>query len=401
VLELPSFQELRGTEGQKCTGFFTLSVKKSWKLSTISRSNKLTSRQKIVPLRSSVIYNQRFIHSSSIPRPGETVTMTGKVRRTAATAEVSTGGSLISDAKLKQLYATMVRCRLLTEHAAGLREQPSAYQASIGQEALAAGWVIDLRPSDTIALAPDDSIAGLVKGVPLDEIVAQLYMRRSSANHKQTANGSMHNIIPPSSTPEQFRMVTEVASTNKRNKKGNVVVAFTRAASALDDWKEALELAAKRRLPIIFVVENNPWLQPLPTTLPGPSSNHAGSLATGEEEHLIEHARTHRLPVITVDGNDVVAIYRVACESLERVRQGEGPVLVEGKTYRESGQAKSRPGRRAGRDPLAHMERYLKARKLFTTRWKKQLVDEFSQELDTAIQASIQAARKTQGLASP
>lgn len=310
--------------------------------------------------------------------------MTGRVPRTAAAAEVSAGGSLISDAKLKQLYATMVRCRLLTEHAARLPKQSgSVYHASMGQEAIASGWVIDLRPEDTIALSPDDSIAGLVKGVPLGEIVAQLYRRRSSAKH---TTGFGHNIIPPSSTPEQFRLVTEVASANRRKKKGNVVVAFARAAtSAPADWKHALKRAAKRKLPIVFVVENNPWS----ATRPAPSSNH--SLPIGEEDPLIEHARSHRIPVITVDGNDVVAIYRVAYESLERVRQGDGPVLVEGKVYRESGQTKASHGRHTGRDPLTHMEHYLKARKLFAAHWKSELVDEFAQELDAAIKAARKA----------
>jgi acetoin:2,6-dichlorophenolindophenol oxidoreductase subunit alpha len=343
----------------------------------------------VVPLRSSVIYNQRFIRYSH--GPGETVTMTGRVPRTAAAAEVLTGGSLISDAKLKQLYATMVRCRLLTEHAARLPKQSgSAYHASMGQEAIASGWVTDLRPEDTIALSPDDSIAGLVKGVPLGEIVAQLYRRRST----HAANGLGHNIIPPFSTPEQLRMVTEVASANRRKQKGNVVVAFTRAATtALADWKQVLKLAAKRKLPILFVVENNPWFP----TSPAASSNHVDPLAIGEEDSLIERARSRRIPVITVDGNDVVAIYRVAYESLERVRQGDGPVLVEGKIYRESGQTGARPGWHTGRDPLTHMERYLKARKLFAARWKKQLMDEFSQELDAAIKAARKAQRAAAG----
>jgi TPP-dependent pyruvate/acetoin dehydrogenase alpha subunit len=330
--------------------------------------------------------------------------MTGSVRRAAAGAEVSTGGSLISDAKLKQLYATMVRCRLLTQHAAGRRKQlASLYHASMGQEAIAAGWVIDLRPADTIALAPDDSIARLVRGVPLGEIVAQLYARRSSTNHSQTssANDSAYNIIPPSCTAEQFSVVTEVASANKRKKKGNVVVAFTSmATNAGAHWNEALELAAKRSLPIIFVVENNPWFAPSfnPSLEPslgrsfGPWKEHAGSQAI-DEEGFLQSARSYGLPAITVDGNDVVAVYRVAYESLERVRQGGGPVLVEGRIYRQAGHAKSGPPRRGDRDPLTHMERYLKAKRLFTARWKDQLVLEFSQELDAAIKAARKAHR--------
>src|SRR5271155_2137794 len=99
-------------------------------------------------------------------------------------AGVSTGGSLISDAKLKQLYSTMLQCRLLTERArrAHSRNGSAAfYAASVGQEAIATGCAIDLRPEDTIASHESITsrvIAGLVKGIPLNTTVAELY-----ANH--------------------------------------------------------------------------------------------------------------------------------------------------------------------------------------------------------------------------
>ena len=279
--------------------------------------------------------------------------------------------TLIADDKLRQLYATMLRCRLLTEHAGNLRSQSRTrdlFSASMGQEALATGCVIDLRPQDTIALAPHDSIAGMIKGEALSDIVARLYARRSSGE------SSTSNIIGPTSLAgEQLQAATRVALAKKQKNDNTVVVAFTSrkaatgASAAGGYWEEALKFAARRSLPIVFVVENNPWSS-------APARNGSGD--------LMLKSQRDGLTSITVDGNDVVAVYRVAYESLERVRNGGGPVLVEGKTYRPVGQ----PLLGTERDPLTHMERYLKAKKLFTPRWKNQLIQGFSRELDAAVQ---------------
>jgi TPP-dependent pyruvate/acetoin dehydrogenase alpha subunit len=306
--------------------------------------------------------------------------MAGKVRPNAAAAN---GGSLITDAKLKQLYATMLQCRLLTERACRrLNRNGSAalYEACAGQEARAAGCALDLRPEDTIALVPRDSItnlvtAGLVKGVPLDVIVAQFYMNR------MPTQDSLHNILMASSIAgAHLSAATSVALANKREKNTNIVVAFTcMAATALDAWHEALVFSAAHTLPIIFVVENN--------------RRPAGARSDWEDFTL--KAQSYGLPGITVDGNDVVAVYRVACESLERMRRGDGPVLAEGKTYRHAGQ--TRLGARRN-DPLTHMERYLTAKKLFHPRSKNRLVQEFSKERDAALKAA-KKLRKTHDLA--
>jgi TPP-dependent pyruvate/acetoin dehydrogenase alpha subunit len=314
--------------------------------------------------------------------------MAGKVGQTTAGAAVSTGGSLISDAKLKQLYATMVQCRMLTERACRLRGQPrsrSLYAASMGQEAIATGCAIDLQPGDTIALAPRNSIAALVKdlaqGLPLDGIVAQMYQ-------SHTACDQMSKVIMPCPTEgTQIDLATSVALVNKRKKKNNVVFAFgDKATTTLGDWHQALQLAAKKSLPIIFVVEDNPW--------PGPAKLKAG------DEEKDGKVRSDGLPIITVDANDVVAVYRVAFESLQRVRQGGGPVVVEGKPYRLHHPTKRRVANTAssrnGRDPLIHMERYLKTKGLFTPRWKEQLVDEFSLKLNAALRAAQKSQRTPQ-----
>jgi pyruvate dehydrogenase E1 component alpha subunit len=284
------------------------------------------------------------------------------------------GGSLIDDSKLKQLYATMLQCRLLTEHARRWRPSKAFYDAAMGQEAIVTGCVLDLRPEDAIALAPHhsphDSIPSLVRGVALSEIVAQLHARRG--------NGSLvtHNIISAASSDssdqgELLQIAANVALANKQKKNTNVVVAFTGAAATThDDWLRAIKFATRRSLPIMFVMVNNPWA----VRAGGKGSNGTGNLTL--------KVQRDGLTSITVDGNDVVAVYRVAYESLARLRQGDGPVLVEGKTYRQDGQALLS----MERDPLTHMERYLKAKKLFTTGWKNNIAQRFSRELDEAMQ---------------
>ena len=277
----------------------------------------------------------------------------------------STGGSLIDDAKLKQLYSTMLQCRLLTEHGRRLRQSKMLVDASLGQEAIAVGCAIDLRPQDTIAVASHDSIVSLVKGVALSDVVAGMYGRPS------TAGWAAQNIIGPSSRTasgqgELYAAAGNVALASKREDNGNVVVLFSGAAAASESWRQAIKIAARRNLPIIFVVENNPW---------------AATQAKNGTGKLTLKAPTEGLTSITVDGNDVVAVYRVAYESLERVRRGGGAVLIEAKPYRQHGQVLLN----TDRDPLTHMEQYLTAKRLFTTRWKNGIAKQFSRELGAVV----------------
>ncbi len=195
--------------------------------------------------------------------------------------------------------------------------------------------------------------------------------------------------MPSATQCTQLGLATSAALANKRKKKGNVVVAFgDKATTTLGCWHEALDVAARKSLPIIFVVEDNPQTVP------------ASFKPNKEENDPPETARSYGFPIIPVDANDVVAVYRVACESVERVRQGGTPVLVEGKPYHLSSQTKRRVAssvaQRSQRDPLIHMERYLRAKGLFDRRWRDQLVHEFSRELDALVKAAQKAQRAPQ-----
>jgi TPP-dependent pyruvate/acetoin dehydrogenase alpha subunit len=197
-------------------------------------------------------------------------------------------------------------------------------------------------------------------------VVAQIHGRSSTTGH------AAQNIIGPSSRTasgqdELYAAAGRVALAGKKEDDGKVVVVFSSAtATASESWQQALKIAARRSLPMMFVVESNPWAKT------------QGKNGTG---NLTLKAQTDGLTRITVDGNDVVAVYRVAYESLERMRRGGGAVLIEAKPYRQHGQVSLN----GDRDPLTHMERYLTAKKLYTTRWKNGLAQEFSRELKAVV----------------
>jgi pyruvate dehydrogenase E1 component alpha subunit len=253
----------------------------------------------------------------------------------------------------------------------------------MGQEAIVTGCAIDLRPNDTVALAPHDSIPSLARGVALREVVAQLHARRGNAaqvthNMISAVSGESSKSNDPADKGELLQSAANVALANKQKKNTNVVVAFTGAAATThDNWLRAIKFATRRSLPIMFVMVNNPW------------AVRAGSKASNGTGNFALKVQKDGLTSITVDGNDVVAVYRVACESLHRLRRGGGPVLVEGKTYRQDGQALLS----VERDPLTHMERYLRAKKLFTTGWKNSIAQQFSRELDAAMQGRVHPTR--------
>ncbi len=183
----------------------------------------------------------------------------------------------------------------------------------------------------------------------------------------------MRTTLP--ATEAQLSAATGKALANKREKNTGVVVAFTgKAVTALGAWHETLALSAGHSLPVIFVLENNGRVN--------------SAEPRSDWEDFTQKAQSYGLPGITVDGDDVVAVYRVAHESLQRVRRGDGPVLIEAKAYHPTDQAGC-----AEHDPLTHMEQYLAAKKLFQSRWKNRLVEEFSRELDAAAKAAQKVQR--------
>jgi TPP-dependent pyruvate/acetoin dehydrogenase alpha subunit len=266
--------------------------------------------------------------------------------------------SLISDDKLREMYTAMLRCRMLQERAAQLatRSRRNGLRpTAIGHEAATVGVAIDLLPGDIIAAAHGDLLSGFLKGAPL-----------SAALHPPLAASSNGHaplpLIPPASTAEaQLSIATGAAFAAKIRHNGSITIAFAGNLSAPAVlWRNTLAFAAAHKLPIIYVVQSDP------------------------SQDLSQIALDCGLAGIPVDGADVVAVYRVAYETITRMRRGNGPTLIECR------QPDTSPANKAhhSRDPIQNMESYLTGKGLFTEKWKQQIVSAFGRELDAAAKSA-------------
>ena len=335
---------------------------------------------------------------------GFTIASVGEVSRTMTTrtqqgaaavnrAAADKGSfSLVSNEKLIQLYTTMLKCRMLEERARVLFKQSrftGNYYSAVGQEAAMVGVAVDLEPEDTVGPSHRDFIANFVKGAPLEKMFCQLFARACSPDKGRSSPAHMGyaplNVISPSSTiAAQLNIATGVALANQMKKNGKVAVAFSGDGStSLGFWHEALNFAGVRALPIVYVCQNNLWAESVSLKL------------QTKVEDIALKAQAYGFPGITVEGNDAVAVYRVAHEAIARARSGRGPTLIECKTYRWYGHSEIDPAkyrepeeveRWKANDPIANMEKYLGRKGLHTSELKNQTAASFSNELDAAIE---------------
>jgi TPP-dependent pyruvate/acetoin dehydrogenase alpha subunit len=279
------------------------------------------------------------------------MTSKSKEQRAAAPASAASNGfSLISNEKLHGLYAAMLKCRMLAERSHSLIRQNKVSGkkgAKAGREAAAVGVAIDLRPDDTIVPLSGDPIQYVIHSLPLVALFSSVF--------KQA--------VPSPVMGARLKAAIDAVVANKNNKNKNIAVAFSAKDSS--PWREALRFAGVHGLPMIFVSWNAP-----PPELPTADSQ---ARVTGARLKT----RAYSLPAITVDGNDAVAVYRVAHEAIAHARMGDGPSLIECQT----------DGVDLG-DPILNMERYLAGKGLFTEGFKAEVTDRFRRELEAAIESA-------------
>jgi acetoin:2,6-dichlorophenolindophenol oxidoreductase subunit alpha len=271
---------------------------------------------------------------------------------------------VLNNEKLKELYATMLKCRMIAE-----RVGPQS-NTTVGLEAMLVGAGAHLLAQDCIAMEHGGFIASLIKGTPLKLIHA----RMNDSHSNGTANASP--FINPTATTVSMAKGLSLARERKGQKVATLMFG-TQPPGAETFEAEAMAMAAAEKLPIVFLVENTFDSRAETHTLPTASNSHEAGSAY--------------YPRITVDGADVVAVFRVAQEAIRRAREGHGPALIACMTSRANGAAQDTDKnlkQHTAKDPLSFMEKYLRRRDLWSAEWSRRMIKEFAHELNEAVSAT-------------
>ena len=307
------------------------------------------------------------------------MTAKNKQHSPSSAAQTSQNGfSIISREKLLQIYSTMVKCRMLEERARILaRQNKSAAGRGAGArlEAVAAGLGIDLLPEDTVVLSAEDLIPAFIKGVPPDEILRHLASAPANKASVNTGAFAAFNVVAaPLPVGVRLSIATGVALANKQAKSGKVVLVFSSEPGAAGACTESLAFASGRELPIVFV-------------LLGGVRARAGRKPKPGNSRL--ESETCGLPVITVDRNDAVAVYRVAHVAIAHARRGGGPTLIEAQPFALHGEGLGK--QTETEDPILNMQTYLTRKGLYAETLRAEVTDRFQIELDAALSARSRA----------
>jgi len=236
--------------------------------------------------------------------------------------------------QLLDMYRTMVRIRRFEETIRDLFFQaqiPGFVHVSIGEEAVPTGVCAALTDRDYITTTHRGHGHMLAKGGQLKPMMAEIFGR--STGYCKGKGGSMHivsydlgilgaNGIVGAGIP----IATGAAlASSFRNNDAVAVSFFGDGASNEGTFHESLNLASLWKLPVIYVCQNNGY---------GEFTSTADSTSVAD---IAKRAAGYDMPGVIVDGNDVIAVYEVMQQAVRRAKAGEGPTLIEAKTYRWEG----------------------------------------------------------------
>jgi pyruvate dehydrogenase E1 component alpha subunit len=261
-----------------------------------------------------------------------------KVKRKKTAA----GGDIGRETRL-ELYRLQVELRYCEKRAYDLFLQnlvKGTSHLALGQEAIAAAFGVAMRPDDWTFCTYRGHAHTLARGVSMAGVLGELMGRECGLLGGK--GGSMHLTDVTKGAMGSYAIVgahLPVAagaawSAQYRGTEQVAVCFFGDGTANIGAFHEALNLAAVWKLPVIFVCENNLYMEYTPI-----------GAVTAVKHPAADRAAAYGLESIVVDGNDADEVYLTAVKHMNRARKGGGPALIEAMTYRHSGHSRADPAK--------------------------------------------------------
>ncbi len=264
--------------------------------------------------------------------------------------------------------------------------------SSLGQEATSVGTAYALEKRDWIAPMIRNLGAALVKGFRPRDIIMQYTAKSGSPTGGKDGTAHFGDLTdrrvvsPISMLGDLIPVMTGIGLGARYLGRDEVCLTWIGdGGSSTGVFHEGMNFAAVQRAPLIVVLENNLWAYSTPTYLQARISDFA------------DRAKAYGIPAFIVDGNDVVAVYDTTRKAVAMCRAGEGPVLIESKTFRRKGHAQHDPASYVpewmrkeweGKDPILRYENYLTENKLWTEKEKNEILARIDRELEKEREAA-------------
>ena len=302
---------------------------------------------------------------------------------------------VVEQATRVEMYRMMVEARAFEKRVHDLFLEglvKGTSHLAIGQEAVAAGFVAAMQPHDLVYCTYRGHVHTLLKGAPMTALMAELLGRATGICGGK--GGSMHLTDVSHGAMGSYAIVgahlpiaAGAAWAAQERGTGQVVVCFFGDGTTnIGAFHESLNFAVVWNLPVVFVCENNLYMEYTPinavTAVPRPAADRASA---------------YGLEPIQIDGNDPDVVYATAVQALDRARRGDGPSLIEALTYRHGGHSRGDPGKYRpdeelaewlSRDPIPALRRRLEADGVEAAK-----LDDIDRSVQAEVDAATDAAR--------
>jgi pyruvate dehydrogenase E1 component alpha subunit len=302
-------------------------------------------------------------------------------------------GEGLPEETLVRGYREMRRLRLIDARMIMLQRQGRVgfYGACTGQEAVPIGTALALEAGDWVFPALREQSVMLVRGFPLAAFIAQVFGnsgdvlkgRQMPSHHSGRA---VNQVSWSSCIGPQIPQAVGAAWAMKIRKAGSIAVGFMGdGATSQPDFHAALNFAGVYKAPCVMICQNNHW------SISVPVARQTASVT------IAIKGRAYGVPSVRVDGNDLLAVYKVVSEAARRARRGEGPTFIEALTYRIGAHSTSDDPTRyrsdaevaawQKKDPLDRLRRHVVSLGLTDDAKDARLDEELNAEIAEAVKA--------------